>query len=320
MSCRSISELCARDASEVFESHLSQCLRCQALQARIETSEPELGEVALAPGGSAESIPEPGTVWTIWAPSVEEYLVGAILEADEEQALILPLFAEADWASEADLELSPEVLGYEATAAIWAGDRVLIEQTVEAVDKLSESNFGRLIEAFDAFLSGAEIESPGGPPILGEEDPRVGRQVAVADDLRRWYAPWAMLQASEELGPVIEARREDLSIELDELSEELDLEPRVWLAFESAKADPHAEIPVAAMARAIRRLGLLASRRVVSLAKGSVRAHNASVNLNARPAMARKMRGAQPRKRRDPEIVEELAERYGTELEKELGL
>jgi hypothetical protein len=119
---------------------------------------------------------------------------------------------------------------------------------------------------------------------------------------------------------VIGARREDLEIGLDELSEELDLEPPVWEAFETANVDPHVAIAVPKLARAIRKLGILASRRVISLAKGSVRTHNAGLDSSGAPAMARKMRGAQPRKRRDPEIVEAAAEQYGAALEKELGL
>jgi DNA-binding XRE family transcriptional regulator len=320
MTCPSITELCARDASTAFAPHLACCPRCRALLGRIESSDEEVGEIVQIAPGTRVSSPEPGVVWTIWAPRAEEYLVAAILEANEEDMLILPLLSEGRWASEADVELDPDVLGYRAIAPVWASDRVLVEQAVEAVDKLSETCLESLSAAFDAFIAGEPLQASTGPGILSDEDPRLHEQAAVADWLRSWYSPWGILQGAEELGPVLAARREELDIDQEGLSDELGVEPQTWAAFEAATADPRAAVAVRVMARAIGELEILPSRRVISLAESSVRAHNEGLDVSGPAAMARRMQGTRRTSRRDPEVVEAAAREYGAALEKELGL
>lgn len=318
MTCLSISELCAADAAAIFEEHLAACGRCRALAARCQAQDAELGEGTPPPTRSAGSL-EPGAVWTIWAPEVDQYLVAAVLEATDEEALILPLLPWVSWASEADIELESEVLGYAAIAPLWAGDHVLAEQAVEAVDVLSESCFAILSRAYDAFFSGEPIDAATGVPILSDGDPRIEAQAAVADELRPWYLPWSSLQSAEELGPVMEQRRDELGVELDSLSEEVGVDSKAWRAFEAGESDPYATVPVSALARAVRRLRLVTSRRLISLAHASVLANNEGQS-STQPALARRRRGSKRKRSRDPDVVRAAADEYANSLAEELGL
>ena len=316
MSCPPFTDLCALDAATALREHLSDCPRCRAIVARVEASDTPLEFVAVPPAGAERPAPRAGDVWTLWAPTSDEYVVGAVLDTDVTELLIIPLLMETAWASDEDVVLSAEVLGYPALAPVWASDHVLAEQAAEPVDVLSEKHLTVLTAAYDAFSAGEPLPEPGGPPVLNDRDPRVAAHAAIADDLRELYEPWAMLHVADELGPVVARRRAQLGIGLDQF----DVEAKTWTAFEAGKADPYAHIPAKAMARAVRTLRLLASRRLVELARASVRAHHVGDGGTTAPAMARRRRGVAPRPRRDPDAARAAADRYADTLAKELGL
>jgi hypothetical protein len=201
-------------------------------------------------------------------------------------------------------------------APVWAGDHVLTEQAAEPVDVLSERHTDLLRTAYDAFFSGQALPKPGGPSVLAHRDPRVAAHAAIADDLRPLYAPWAMLQVADELGPVVAYRRADLGVSVDEL----DVEPKMWVEFEAGQADPYVHISSKAMTRALRRLGFVASRRIVDLARASVLAHHRPDSSTTSRALARRRRGVIPPVRRDTEAARVAADRYADALAEELGL
>ena len=275
MTCPSLSDLAARDAATILAEHLAACARCRALLARLERNEEEL---TLSPRSErpapAATTPPPGSVWSFWAPDTDEYLVGAVLSAAAVEVLVVPLLSETRWATENDIELPIHTLGYPALAPVWAADHVLTEQAVEPLNMLSEKDLRSLSDGYEAIYTGQSLAEPAGPAVLGAEDPRIAAHAAIADELSVYFAPWSELQDSEELGPVLHARREDAGIELEEWSENLDVDPGTWARFESAELDPHAAIPIAAMAKAVRLLKLIASERIVGLAHASVEAHH----------------------------------------------
>lgn len=322
MICPSFTELCAEDAPATLQEHLSACPRCRALVARLGVSEAaeEYAPAPAAPTPAPNPPPTPGGVWNFWAPAMDEYVVGAVVEADDVDVLIVPLLTETMWASETDIALARDVLGYAAMAPVWASDRVLAEQAVEAVSVLSEQHFGVLTAGYDAFFAGEPVANPAGPPVFSDKDPRLAAHAALADDLRLLYAPWSQLQVADELGPVLAQRRGEVNIDLEAWSAKLDVEPREWAAFEVGDADPYVAIPVPVMGKAVRGLGLLESRRVVELARASVEAHHEGETLTTAPAKARRRRGVVPRGRRDPEAARAAASQYAAALAKELGL
>jgi len=322
MTCSPFTELCATDASTTLGDHLSGCPRCRAIVARVDESEPALvhAPTPFAPQPAPGPPPEPGGVWTFWAPAMDEYVVAAVLESGADEVLIMPLLAETLWASEADIALDPGVLGYAALAPVWASDRVLVEQAVETVSVLSEQHLAALTAGYDAFYAGEPVADPGGAPVLSDEDPRLGAHAALADDLRPLYSPWSLLHVAEELGPVLGQRRDEVGFELEAWSEQLDVEPRIWRAFEAGEADPYAAVPVPKLGQAVRGLGLLRSRRVVELARASVLAHHSEERVTAAAPQARRRRGVVPPRRRDPEAARAAADHYAAALEKELGL
>ena len=164
MSCPSFTELCTSNAVTTLQVHLADCPRCRAIVARVEASEAPREFVDVLAPQVAGPLPQPGGVWTFWAPGSDEYLVGAVIEAAPTELLIVPLLAETAWATNDDLVLSWDVLGYPALAPIWGADHVLLEQAVEPVDVLSEENLATLNAAYDAFFAGEGLPVPGGPP------------------------------------------------------------------------------------------------------------------------------------------------------------
>lgn len=320
MNCPSLTELCASNAGEALSEHLAGCMRCRALAGHLSPSEPAIEDrVDSAPVEQGRE-PTATEVWTIWAPHVDEYLVAAVLARDDEEVLVLPLLPVGEWGAEADLQLDQAVLGYPAIAPLWAVDRVLVEQAVEAVDVLSESWTAQLCDAVSAFESGGEILSPVGPEILSDEDPRIDAQVALAEWIRPWFEPRGALRRGEELGPVLAERREELGFATEQLTEEIDVEVKTWRAFEEGRSDPHETIPVRVIARAVRTLQLLPSRRILSLARESVELHNRSVAVGGPRAMARRMQGSTSRRGRDKEAVAKAADDYAEALREALGI
>lgn len=322
MTCPPITELCTADASSRFEDHLQNCARCRAIVTRVGDNEPARDTVTEEPAPTkAPSVPfKAGGVWTFWAPGADEYLVGAVLDAGETDLLIAPLLEETDWAADADLTLDMDVLGYAALVPIWAGDYVLLEQAVEPVGMLSERYLAGLTQAYDAFFAGEPIPEPAGPPVSADTDPRLAAHAARANDLLPYFSPWAQLNISDELGPVLAHRRDDIGVELGEWSDDLGVEPQVWAAFEAGEADPYVSVAVTIAAKAIRALQLMPSRRVVSLAHNSVEAHHVSDVPLQGTAMARRRRGVAPTPRRNPTKAKAAADQYAASLEKELGL
>jgi len=322
MTCPPFTELCAADASTTLGDHLSGCPRCRAIVARVDGSEAALGHAPTpaAPQPAPGPPPEPGGVWTFWAPAMDECVVAAVLESGADEVLIMPLLAETLWASEADIALDPGVLGYAALAPVWASDHVLVEQAVETVSVLSEQHLAAVTAGYDAFYAGGPVADPAGAPVLSDRDPRLGAHAALADDLRPLYSPWSLLHVADELGPVLGQRRDDVGVELEAWSEQLDVEPRVWGAFEAGEADPYTAVPVSVLGQAVRGLGLLRSRRVVELARASVLAHHSEEPVTPAASQARRRRGVVPPRRRDPEAARVAANLYAAALEKELGL
>jgi hypothetical protein len=321
MSCPALTDLAAPDAAAAFAYHLERCSRCRALLGRLSEHEGELETVASTPrpGEPAQAV-RPGSVWSFWAPESEEYLIGAVLDAAPVEMLIVPLLTETRWATESDVSLSIEVLGYPALAPVWAGDHVLAEQAAEPLNVLSEQTLDTLASGYQAIYAGQPLADPAGAAVLGPADPRVAAHAAIADELRPYFAPWSELQGSEELGPVLHARREDSGIDLEEWSEAIDVPPSTWTRFEDAELDPYAEIPTSAIAKAIRMLKLLPSERVVALAHASVEAHHVGQAAPPAVALARRRRGVAGRPLRDPQLAREAAERYAAALRGELGL
>ena len=321
MSCPPLSDLAAPDAAAVFADHLEICARCRALLTRLEHNEEQLDAAPdnPRPVQRTESAP-PGSVWSFWAPQCEEYLIAAVLDTARVEMLIVPLLAETRWATESDIELSIDTLGYPAVAPVWAADHVLAEQAVEPLNMLSERILATLAEGYRAIYAGEELAEPAGPVVLGPEDPRVAAHAAIADDLRPYFAPWSELQGSEELGPVLHARREDAEIDLEEWSERIDVAPTIWARFEAAELDPYAEIPTAAIVKAIRLLKLLPSERIVDLARASVEAHHQGRTAPQATAMARRRRGVARRPQGDRQLAREAAVAYAEALRRKLGL
>src|SRR6266567_361695 len=175
--CPSLAALLVPEAELPVElrQHLETCHRCRTLRRhllkraereRVEAAAPELAkEPVERRGGRVE--PVLGGVYALHGPHTDEYLIGALVDWDEEEAVVVPLSDAVVFSTNWDLLLEHSLLGYEAIAEVWNHGTVLVEQLEEKLGEL-----GRWTDALNTLYEAAlaSREPPTGvavgPPVL----------------------------------------------------------------------------------------------------------------------------------------------------------
>lgn len=273
-SCPSLSDLFSKHPSEDIEAHLAGCARCQALLSLREERLPLLAEneprsaLSLDRPGLA-----PGDVALVAAPDANELLPAVVLRETEDAVTIIPLSEETQMASEWDLYLPRDLLGYEVIAEAWNRGRVLPEQVSEVIAQLPEGLFRALAELLRASASGGQAPSDVevGPAVLASTDPRLRFQDEEAERTHVFWEQTLALAGVASLGQLVAARREELGIEAEELSS-LSLQ-QDWLQdLERDELDPSV-LTRPVLVQLMRRLRVGASRRLGRLTYSSILAH-----------------------------------------------
>ena len=200
----------------------------------------------------------------------------------EEALTIVPISGDAHVATEWDLLLPRELLGYPAMAQVWNFGTVLPEQVVEVVTSLATMENDRLDRLATAARAGGQppADLPVGVPVLDDADPRLLDQEQAAELVRPFWGPALALAGAETLGQLVHHRREELGVATDEL--ESLAESRGWLeAFEGDRLDVRRTLGSSALAALLRRLGVIASRRLGRIALWTVEAQQPSLARNA---------------------------------------
>lgn len=321
--CPSLVELLVSDAELSLElaEHLETCQRCRTLRRhlleRAERDEIEVGapELAKEPSEREAGAPEPvlGGVYAIHGPLTDEYLIGALVDWDEEEAVVVPLSDAVRFSTNWDLLLERALLGYEAMAEVWNHGTALVEQLEEKLGEL-----GPWTDALEAVYAAAlESALPPtklsvGPPVLDEADPRLLFQEQEGERAAIYWQPATLLAGVESLGELVHLQREELGLGLDELGEIV--EPPTLETLEAGKLDLFHQLPSEALIALMKRLAVDPSRRLKELIRQGVEStFHDPLDQTAGLAVYRKRRGMR-KSAPPPADKSRVAEQYANEV------
>jgi hypothetical protein len=261
-------------------------------------------EKAEAPARDISSERMLGSVYAIHGPLTDEYLLGALVDWDEEEAVVVPVSHETRFATNWDLLLEEHLLGYRAIAEVWNHGTVLVEQLNEKIAELGAWS-GALTTLYEAALESRDVPTPVpvGPPVLSDVDPRLLFQGEEGERAAVYWQPAALLAGVANVFELVRLRRDELGLEAGEL----DVEPATLESLEAGTLDIGNEIPEPTFGALLRRLQLGASRRLEHLVAAAL-LESYTAPLETRAAYARKRRGM--RKRPEPKSREDFAATY----------
>lgn len=296
-------------------AHVTTCARCRGVRTAWEAdaSHAEIIVPDAIPEVSwphpvypdLDAPPVPGALHSIWGPEDGQLLVAVIIDVDDHEALVVPVSDQPQQAGDWDLLLDESVLPYPAMAELWNHLRVLRDQIMEQVARLDAAWIEAITRAFEHFMAGEPLPEGlrQGPPLLGESDPR-HRFRDVESERVRWFTePWRILFAAETFGGVLQGRRSECELDVDGLSEELDLPSSSLARLEADQEDLTAAIPKATLVRLIKRLQLPPSMRLVDLVKEAAAANAREAPPPLELTRARRRRSVRSAR---PELPEEV--------------
>jgi transcriptional regulator with XRE-family HTH domain len=227
MNCPSILELTTPRLSAATRQHVADCLRCQALLAAWEadpaTDEPELDvtDVELPvwrPRADPRSPAAAGAVHTVAAPAQDVFLLGLVIDHDDQQATVMPLNTEVHWAADWDVLLDDDVLGYPVMVEAWNPVDVLTEQLIDQVAVVEQAEL--FVELYERSLASADAPEglPDGPRIDSEDDPRLLFREHERERVRPYGEPARVINMGESLGQLLRAVREERGRAAEELA------------------------------------------------------------------------------------------------------
>ncbi|MGI8411620.1 MAG: hypothetical protein ACR2LV_02850 [Solirubrobacteraceae bacterium] len=223
--------------------------------------------------GSWQSEVAAGSVVLLSDFQVDELLPAVVRRMSEDALTVVPVSGDVHLATEWDLLLAPELLGYPAMAQVWNFGTALPEQIAEIAAVLGERERAGL-DALAQVARGAGVFPDGlpvGPPTLDDGDPRLLHQDDQASLAYRFWQPALALAGAETLGQLVHHRREELGVTVSQLESVVDASG--WLdALESDRLDLRRALPAGALAAVLRGLRVGASRRLARIATWTIEA------------------------------------------------
>jgi hypothetical protein len=278
MACPSLAALLVPDAelSDELRDHLAACRRCRALRRHLLeralavemasdtpalTKEPQERRA----GATQRTL---GGIYALHGPVADEYLIAALVDWNEEEAVVIPISDAVVNATDWDLLIGPEALGYRAMAEVWNHGTVLVEQLEEKLGELGELS-DPLVAIYEAALASSTVPDglPVGIAVLADADPRLLFQDAETESASSFWQPATLLAGVASVGELVRLQREELAIESGELAELV--EPEALAALEGDRLNLAGAMAPAVFARLMKRLGVAGSRRLRALARST---------------------------------------------------
>jgi hypothetical protein len=150
-----------------------------------------------------------------------EELVPAVVRRPVDEALVvIPLSAGVERATEWDLLLPRDLLGYDAIAQVWGFGSVLEEQVDEVLTSLRDLELGQLNCLISAMREGKPPPKgvPVGPEVISDGDPRLLAQAEEAEWLHQLWEPALALAGAATLGQLVAHRRSAFELASDEIA------------------------------------------------------------------------------------------------------
>jgi hypothetical protein len=318
--CPPISDLLP--GGDDIRRHAADCVRCRALLARAthtaRADDHDLGTSGPSLGGLATPAIAPGHVCTIAFADLDEFLVAVVVDHDGDETTVAPISNEPHSATEWDLLLETEVLGYAAAVQLWNTGHVLAEQIHEVLTAVAPDVRTAVAHLHDARRTGARAPEDlvTGVPVLGDADPRITRRERDAERARPYWQPAAVLERTPSLGAFLRERRERSGDDVD-LADVVEAEGGLE-ALEDGRLDISASVPVKALARLLTRLDVGYHEGIEVLVRRAVEA-SARSDVAAGAALARRRtRSSRAAPAADPATARRRADDYVAALRNEL--
>lgn len=262
------------ELSPETREHLTRCRRCRTLRPRLLARAPRqeiVGDASAltkepTPRAAGADAPSLGAVYALHGPLVDEYLVGALVDWDDEEAVVVPISDAVIYATNWDLLVEGAGLGYDAIAEVWNHGTVLVEQLEEKLGELGQLT-DALTSLFQAALESGQVPTgvPVGPAIVDDADPRLLFQDEEGERAAVYWQPAILLAGVASLGELVQVQRGELMLEPQALADvvaEADL-----AALERDRLDIGSRFEAPAFALLMKRLGLDATRRLEALVR-----------------------------------------------------
>lgn len=242
-----------------------------------------------------------GALVQIKREGFDEYLIGAVVDSDEFEAIIAPLTSDAEFAAEWDLLVDPTALGWPAAIQVWNTGAALLEQIDAVLATLARSDIERLDAVYEASLHGSRDAVPlewTGPSLIAEDDPRLLHDEEELEAARPFYLPATVLADAGTLPALVQHQAERRGLALDTLDDRLasfshtDL-PLVTRLVEGA-LDLHAEMPPKALYGLLSDLDVPLGRRSLAMVHDEAY-RTVREGLATQAVLARRRAGVRPR-------------------------
>lgn len=220
LNCLSFLELLElRDGQGDSEAreHLKGCLRCQALLSGIPSDfdaepQPNRSSPSLTAGALSTAVSRPaargipvrtGALWRALATPDADFawvvvIIGRV-PGEDDQLLVAPVAGPPALATDLDLLVDPDALGYECFVDVPNFGTVLRTQLLEPVGHLRRPLAEGVVALYRHLLQGTPVpdDVPRGSSTVDEQDPRLLEQDARADRLLEFYRPALLLVDDE---------------------------------------------------------------------------------------------------------------------------
>ncbi|HLK13339.1 MAG TPA: hypothetical protein VKT78_00915 [Fimbriimonadaceae bacterium] len=143
----------------------------------------------------------PGAIWTTVADGIGFREVVAIVarsRRDPRLVIVVPLSEEIEDATDLDLTVDPEVLGYPALLAVWNHGWIYDDQLAAPVAALDNALRGEMTSLYRWLAVGGErptLERAAGPPLTEPDDARNLRR---DEERERLHALWRRVSRDQE--------------------------------------------------------------------------------------------------------------------------
>jgi hypothetical protein len=220
--CPALTELSGPLSADV-RRHVAECLRCKALVRHLDAGD---GPVATAePDARPVELRRPpevaaGDVCAVRMPGLHERLLCAVLGEDAGVVEVVPVGDEPRFATDRDLLLDADVLGYESMAEAWQTGEVLTDDVDEVLGRLDDKAYDLLVDLVDAVEDAAETspDAPTGPPVTSDDDVRHDFQQHETQRARPFFASAAALRGVDRVAALLTRASEEEGVSRSQLS------------------------------------------------------------------------------------------------------
>lgn len=220
--CPALAELSAPLSAEV-RGHLAGCLRCKALVRHLGVDYDPYA--AAEPDARLLELRRPleiaaGDVCAVTMAGLHERLLCVALGEDAGVIEVVPVGDEPRFATDRDLLLGADVLGYETMAEAWHPGEILTDDVNEVLGRLDDKTYDLLVELVDAVEDAADTPTnvPTGPPVVSDDDVRHDFQRQEAQRARPFFASAAALRGADRVAALLTRASEEEGVSKSHLS------------------------------------------------------------------------------------------------------